>query len=319
MSEQPLVTIGLSTYNRANGYLREALESALAQTYPNLEIVVSDNCSSDNTPQVVRSLADDRVRFYRQQENIGPNNNFNFVLQQARGEYFLLLHDDDKIDPDFVASCMEAAAGRDIALIRSGTRVIDADGNVLASDPNHCGGMPAADLFFTWFGRGTAFYLASTLYRTELLRKHGGFNSPKNLFQDVVALAELACRYERVDVVDVKASFRRHDDNKGSSDSALDWATDSLFLLSRLEALLPEHAEELRRRGLPYLCRKCYRNASAISEPVERWKTYLQLFEKFEKSYSPVQFVLQRSLNRAKDTARTALKPAARAKQKQPA
>ena len=62
----PLVTIGIPTYNRGDGYLREALESALAQTYENLEIVVSDNCSTDNTGEVVEAYDDPRVSYFRQ-------------------------------------------------------------------------------------------------------------------------------------------------------------------------------------------------------------------------------------------------------------
>ena len=88
----PLVTIGIPTYNRADGYLRETLESALAQSYPNLEILVADNCSTDNTKLVVESYKDKRVRYFRHETGLIPNDNFNFCLSQARGYYFLLLH-----------------------------------------------------------------------------------------------------------------------------------------------------------------------------------------------------------------------------------
>ncbi len=53
-------------------------------------------------------MADERVRYVRHEENIGPNNNFNACLKLARGTYFLLLHDDDRLDPDFAAYCMDA-------------------------------------------------------------------------------------------------------------------------------------------------------------------------------------------------------------------
>jgi glycosyltransferase involved in cell wall biosynthesis len=97
----PLVSVGIPTYNRADGYLKEAIQSVLNQTYPNLEIIVSDNCSSDDTGTVVKAFNDSRIRYHRHDVNIGPNNNFNFCLDQAQGAYFLLLHDDDLIDPDF--------------------------------------------------------------------------------------------------------------------------------------------------------------------------------------------------------------------------
>ena len=60
MHTYPLVTIGIPTYNRADHYLREALTSALSQTYANLEIIVSDNCSTDSTQTLVKGLPDPR-------------------------------------------------------------------------------------------------------------------------------------------------------------------------------------------------------------------------------------------------------------------
>src|SRR4030042_2488708 len=126
----PLVTIAIPTYNRADGFLKEAIRSALNQTYSNIEIIVSDNCSVDNTTTVVKSFNDPRIRYFKHKENIGANNNFNFCVEQARGAYFLLLHDDDLIDDDFIDVCMKAAEyNTDIGLIRTGTRVIDSAGN----------------------------------------------------------------------------------------------------------------------------------------------------------------------------------------------
>lgn len=297
MTRRPLVTIGISTYNRAHSYLPQALDSALAQTYPNLEIIVSDNCSSDDTPAVVAAKSDPRLRYFRQPSNIGPNNNFNFCLEQARGDYFLLLHDDDRIDPDFVETCLDAADNSsDYGVIRAGTRIVDDAGDVVHEVPNRCAGLSASELFKTWFEHDTAFYLCSTLYHTERLREHGGFRSRKHLFQDVVALANLSVRYGRVDVGEVKASFRRHEDNKGSSDAALDWADDSLYLLGLLEELMPDQAAALREAGLYYLCRKCYRNVRNIPSLSERWRTYFAIYKRFDFSYSPVRYIADRLL-----------------------
>ena len=132
------VTIGLPTYNRANRFLVPALECALAQDWDNLEIIVSDNCSTDNTSEIVDSYTDPRLRYVRQKENIGANNNFNFCVSRKRREPIsLLFPDDDIIDPDLVSSCMEAAAGvTDYGVIRTGTRLIDGDGNLIRDMPN---------------------------------------------------------------------------------------------------------------------------------------------------------------------------------------
>jgi glycosyltransferase involved in cell wall biosynthesis len=303
MADQPLVSIGIPTYNRADSYLPQALDSALAQTYPNIEVIVSDNFSTDQTSSLIRSRASKRLRYIRHEKNIGANGNFNYCLEQARGEYFLLLHD-DLIDPDFVETCMAALPKEHRpGIIRSGTRVVDEANRIRSESRNLSGGLSPANLFLMWFDRGTAFYLCSTLFNTARLRQSGGLRSKTNLFQDVAAIARLAVPYGRLDIPGVRTSFRRHDANKGSNDSALEWAEDSLYLLDLLCDLMPEHAASLRNARLPYLCRKCYRNASGIPDPIERWRAYLTIYGKFEHCSSPFAFCIDSWRKWARTTA----------------
>jgi hypothetical protein len=105
-STAPLVTIGIPTFNRV-GPLVKAIETALAQDYPNLEVIVSDNCSTDGTESFCRQVAerDHRVRYVRHPENRGGVENFRFVLREARGELFMWLGDDDWLDADYVSRC----------------------------------------------------------------------------------------------------------------------------------------------------------------------------------------------------------------------
>jgi glycosyltransferase involved in cell wall biosynthesis len=102
----PRVTIGIPTFNRAASLAR-ALASCVAQTYPNLEIVVSDNASEDDTAGRCDAWAaqDDRIVVIRQPRNIGRERNFGAVLAAATGEYFMWLSDDDWLDEDYVAAC----------------------------------------------------------------------------------------------------------------------------------------------------------------------------------------------------------------------
>ena len=126
---EPFVSIGVPTFNRAGG-LRRAVASALRQTHRNLEIVISDNGSSDATPKVCQELAaaDPRVRVLRQAVNRGPIANFNAVIAQLRGEYALLLADDDWLDADYVARCLGELRSRpDHALVGGVPRYYDGD------------------------------------------------------------------------------------------------------------------------------------------------------------------------------------------------
>ena len=106
MPEQPLVSIGVPTYNRASS-LRRAVESVLAQDYRNIELVISDNASTDETQALCleASRRDSRIKYLRQQSNQGPIVNFHEVLRQASGEFFMWLADDDWLDSSYISEC----------------------------------------------------------------------------------------------------------------------------------------------------------------------------------------------------------------------
>lgn len=101
--ESPLVTVIVTTYNYAHT-VGTAIDSALGQDYPNLEVVVVDNASTDDTPQLVeRYLADPRFRYVRNPANIGMVPNHNKGLREARGSYVVFLSADDLLMPHHIS------------------------------------------------------------------------------------------------------------------------------------------------------------------------------------------------------------------------
>lgn len=104
---EPLVTVGVPVFNGESSIL-SALNSIMGQSYKNLEIIVSDNCSTDSTVVILENFAKDnpKVRVIRHKENIGLTNNFNFLASQANGKYFMWAAHDDTRDPTFVAKCV---------------------------------------------------------------------------------------------------------------------------------------------------------------------------------------------------------------------
>ena len=144
--------------------------------------------------------------------NCGRENadNFNFCLEEAKGAYILLLHDDDLIDPDFVSICMERAQGSvEHSFIRTGTRIIDPFGNVLRERTNVVDERTPEGLYRAWFNGNAVWYYCSTLFNTKALRDVGGFDSIRNYLDDGYAIVRLAERTDWLDVPEVKASFRR--------------------------------------------------------------------------------------------------------------
>lgn len=103
----PLVTIGVPTYNRPKT-LRRTLQCLVNQTYQNLEIIVSDNCSTDKDVLNVRDefVFDSRIRFVIHAVNSGLTFNFNFLSASANGDYFMWLADDDWLDANYIESCI---------------------------------------------------------------------------------------------------------------------------------------------------------------------------------------------------------------------
>lgn len=296
----PRVTIAIPTFNRLSGYFPQALASALAQDYENLEVLVCDNASTDGTDMYMSSVTDERLRYLRHAHNIGAHANFNACVDNAAGEYLVLLHDDDLLDADFISSCMSAlgeargAGTTDVGVIRTGSRVIDARGSVRSENRTDTRGLSDADVMVRWFERKTPLYMASTLYNTAELKAIGGFSSPHGLYQDVKATAILMARHGRVDVDEVLASFRRHADNRGTSVRAVEWAEDALHLLDVLVTEFPTKREELRRLGSVYLCEKCLRVASGIPAAKDRWQAYRQVAALFDGSVSPLRFETKR-------------------------
>lgn len=296
------MTIGIPTYNRIDGYFPVALAAAREQDYPNLEIVVCDNASTDGTEEFMNALADERIRYVRHPQNIGANPNYNACLEHARGEYFLLLHDDDLIAPEFVSRCVAALGGDfDIGLVRTGAKLIDADGKATWAHTLSTHDLDAEGVVRSWFSRSTSFYFASTLFNTEKVRAVGGFMSPHNLYQDVKAIVQVMARYGHVDVPDPLASYRWHDANRGSFKHVVAWAEDALHLLEVVEAEFPGSAPELRRLGARYLCNVSYRRAATATRGFsQRWQAYREFERMFGGAASPYAFELRRLRNRVR-------------------
>jgi tetratricopeptide (TPR) repeat protein len=134
MASQPLVSIGMPICN-AETYLRQALQALLAQDYSNLELIISDNASTDSTGDICREFQkkDPRVRYVRQGQNQGAPWNFAFVVQQARGEYFMWAAHDDLWTSSYIRKCLAKLDSSPTAVLCC-TEIIFIDGNGV---PNH--------------------------------------------------------------------------------------------------------------------------------------------------------------------------------------
>lgn len=135
-SETSKVSIGLPVYN-GEKYLDQSLCSLLSQSYKNIEIIVSDNASTDTTSEICQKYSeqDDRIIYHRQNKNMGPLWNFNYVLRQASGEYFMWCAHDDLWDKGWISTLVKNYKRK--TCISFGHVVnIDNDNNILRTYSN---------------------------------------------------------------------------------------------------------------------------------------------------------------------------------------
>jgi glycosyltransferase involved in cell wall biosynthesis len=114
----PLVSVGLPVRNGAER-LESVIGSVLAQDHGNLQLVISDNASTDATEELCRDLAssDSRIRYHRHPENVGLLNNFIGVARLAEGTFFRWMGDDDRLEPDCVSKSLREFAADDRLLL----------------------------------------------------------------------------------------------------------------------------------------------------------------------------------------------------------
>jgi glycosyltransferase involved in cell wall biosynthesis len=127
--KRPLVSVGCAVYN-GERTLARALAAVCAQDYENLEIIVSDDGSKDRSPEIYREFArkDPRIRIIQNAKNIGVTRNFNQLVHEARGEYFMWADQDDLRAPSFVSKTLAALeADKDAVLCHSHTGVFSGD------------------------------------------------------------------------------------------------------------------------------------------------------------------------------------------------
>lgn len=130
MSQGALVSVIIPAYNRSE-FLRQAVESAVQQTYRNIEIIIFDDCSPVNLREVVDAFQDPRIRFHRNSKNLGLYTNVINAHRSSKGKYVATLNDDDLWNENFLEKLVPyLEANPDAVLAFSDHYIIDEDGNI---------------------------------------------------------------------------------------------------------------------------------------------------------------------------------------------
>ena len=277
--QAPLVSVGLPVWNGAN-FLGEALDSILGQTFRDFELIISDNASTDSTPEIAQRVADldPRVRYVRQQRNVGAAENFNVVLAEARGKYFCWVAHDDLWSPEYLERCVEVLdSDPEVVLCFSGFADVDPTGSEIdRSSPRPELGADQAHLRFRNVMHHPMVRPIFGLARTGALRRTRQFLP--HLGSDRALLAELTLQGPFREIPDTLFFSRQHPDRyanvaKNSRERSRWWLPEG----ERRTVLLPnwtrlvDYGHAIRRVPLPRdERRQCWRELAAHAR--RRWR-----------------------------------------------
>lgn len=244
------VSIGIPTRNRAN-YVMRALRSVLAQTYRDVEVVVSDNASTDGTVQRLEEIVDPRIVFLKQENNIGMVANFNTCLTAATGEFVLMLSDDDLLEKDaveklcrpFLVPC-HGLQPESVGLTWCPCIILDHAGKALWSTEAGPLSERTVSLITNQFNgmRGPRF--CSIMLRTADALEVGGYNEARyGALCDMGNWTRVAARYDyTICIPEPAASYTIHAVSETSQSRCQDWQQWGENVLEDLvEALPPVH------------------------------------------------------------------------------
>lgn len=219
----PKVSVGLPVYN-GEKYVRQALDSLLDQDFDEFEIVICDNASTDGTEGICRAYAarDQRIRYFRNETNIGASPNYNRTFELARGQYFKWCAHDDRCHRSFLSRCVAVldAAPPSVALVYPLCDVIGELSEVLQRAPDcmiNKAKRPWQRLGFVLRNVGWAYSLWG-LIRSSHLR--GTRLMAEGAQNDYVLLAELSLRGEFWEIPEVLFELRMHRGNAWAISSA---------------------------------------------------------------------------------------------------
>jgi glycosyl transferase family 2 len=268
----PLVTFVVPCYNLAH-LLPECLNSILVQTYPDFEVLVMDNCSPDDTPGVVRSFQDPRVKHVRNGTNIGHVRNFNKGISMARGKYVWLVSADDfLISPyalsrylgvmernpqaGYVFSCATTAQGA------SHARELPSWAYAEKTDRIWKG-----RTFLKRLIRNNCIIMSSVMVRKECYEKVGMFPLDMPYASDWHVWSSLAAHYDVAYLAEPMACCRVHGE---SLTAAFNRRNEHVCIADEINVIC-SIAEQAELAGLPSLRKAC--NASIASHVVQAMRS----------------------------------------------
>lgn len=177
MKDHPIYTIAIPAFKST--FLKKCIESVLSQTHSNFELIIVNDASPEPIDELVSQFSDPRIRYYKNSKNAGAEfmvQNWNKCLELARGDYFILLGDDDLLDKDYLES-FEALI-RDypaLNVYHCRSKIVDTDGNTIDITPPWPSYENVYDNMYYRLNMSRIQYVSDFVYKTDALKAKGGF------------------------------------------------------------------------------------------------------------------------------------------------
>jgi glycosyltransferase domain-containing protein len=229
----PKISVCIPTYNRA-ALLPAFLQSIFAQTHPDFEVVIADNASTDATAEIIGGISDARLRYHRNETNIGPFRNMNLLLEMARGEYVTIVHDDDLYAPEFLERLSAMLdAHPDVGMVHCAAYEVDADGarrRLVQAYPTTR--VVAGDTEFVRYLQNHNVCCSSVMARRRLYLDTGGFDLDL-LCADYMMWVKMAARADIAYVAEPLLNMRVHLETVTSWLNPARWHSEFRTILER--------------------------------------------------------------------------------------
>jgi glycosyltransferase involved in cell wall biosynthesis len=216
------LTVGIPTFNRAE-WLRETIESVRAQTFTSFRLIVSDNASDDDTPDVARSFSDERIDYVRSERNVGAIGNLNRLIALAETEFLVLLPDDDVLYPGHLGAAVELLERFEtVGLAHSAFDFIDEQSRVIRRANPLPSRSPVTiqrrDLALEWMMYSRwALCFPTVMYRTKAIIDAGGLLEDEEPFGDHKLWMRIALAWDFGYIAKPLAGFRTHPETRTSN------------------------------------------------------------------------------------------------------
>lgn len=291
-SDTPKISVCIPSYNYGH-LIGEAIASVLAQDSADFELIVCDNQSTDNSEEVIRSFEDPRLRYYRNESNLGIYGNLNRAISLSRGKYIHFLNADDKMLPRSLSTkARHLDAHPEVGLVYSACQRIDFDGKLLWEhrpfDESYIAD-PRTEFNKLMYDNLYAF--STVMVRKSCYQVLGVFDNTFTHSGDYDMWLRIASQYHVAYLSAPLTAMRQHDANSTNRALADGRAeAESLTSLEHAFANLPQELSSLR-----------HLKHNAIAQTLLRSAAYFLVFDNLERGRATIRRALQTAPDLNKD------------------